>query len=132
MSENNDVDQVDDQVESVDEATPEDAVEDVVEDTPADEASDQTDEDVTDEADDESEVEVTDEAADVEADAPQGWRQYRSRAPMRPRTSRSAFPTQMVTGTPWVRAVSMASSTTSSTRSMRVPVSGWRGSTSAT
>ena len=68
MSENNDVDQVDDQVESVDEATPEDAVEDVVEDTPADEASDQADEDVTDEADDESEVEVTDEAADVEAD----------------------------------------------------------------
>ena len=45
MSENNDVDQVDDQVESVDEATPEDAVEDVVEDTPADEASDQADED---------------------------------------------------------------------------------------
>ncbi len=68
MSENNDVDQVDDHVESVDEATPEDAVEDVVEDTPADEASDQADEDVTDEAGDESEVEVTDEAADVEAD----------------------------------------------------------------
>jgi transcriptional antiterminator NusG len=68
VSENNDVDQVDDQVESVDEATPEDAVEDVVADTPADEASDQADEDVTDEADDESEVEVTDEAADVEAD----------------------------------------------------------------
>ena len=67
MSENNDVDQVDDQVESVDEATPEDAVEDVVEDTPADEASEQADEDVT-EADDESEVEVTDEAADVEDD----------------------------------------------------------------
>lgn len=40
MSENNDVDQVDDQVESVDEATPEDAVEDVVADTPADEAAD--------------------------------------------------------------------------------------------
>ena len=54
MSENNDVDQVDDQVDSVDEATPEDAVEDVVEDTPADEASDQADEDVTDEVDDES------------------------------------------------------------------------------
>ena len=67
MSENNDVDQVDDQVESVDEATPEDAVEDVVEDTPADEASDQADEDVTDEAD-EAEVEVTDEAADDEVD----------------------------------------------------------------
>ncbi|MBM7514897.1 transcriptional antiterminator NusG [Nocardioides cavernae] len=60
MSENNDVDRVDDQVESVDEATPEDAVEDVVEDTPADEASDHADEDVTDEVDD--------EAADVEAD----------------------------------------------------------------
>ena len=66
MSENNDVDQVDDQVESVDEATPEDAVDDVVEDTPADEASEQADEDVT-EVDDESEVEVTDEADDVEA-----------------------------------------------------------------
>jgi transcription termination/antitermination protein NusG len=68
VSENNDVDQVDDQVESVDEATPEDAVDDVVEDTPADEASEQADEDVT-EVDDESEVEVTDEAGDVEADA---------------------------------------------------------------
>ena len=42
MSENNDVDQVDDQVESVDEVTPEDADADVVEDT----------EDVTDEAGD--------------------------------------------------------------------------------
>jgi transcription termination/antitermination protein NusG len=60
VSENNDVDQVDDQVESVDEATPEDAVEDVVEDTPADAASDQADEDVTDES--------ADEADDVEAD----------------------------------------------------------------
>ena len=50
MSENNDVDQVDDQVESVDEATPEDAVEDVVEDTPADEdVTDEVTEDVTDE-----------------------------------------------------------------------------------
>jgi transcription termination/antitermination protein NusG len=66
VSENNDVDQVDDQVESVDEATPEDAV-DVVEDTPADEASEQADEDVT-EVDDESEVEVADEAGDIEAD----------------------------------------------------------------
>jgi transcription termination/antitermination protein NusG len=60
VSENNDVDQVDDQVESVDEATPEDAVEDVVEDTPADAASDQADQDVTDES--------ADEADDVEAD----------------------------------------------------------------
>jgi transcriptional antiterminator NusG len=52
VSENNDVDQVDDQVESVDEATPEDAVEDVVEDTPADEdVTDEVTEDVTDEAD---------------------------------------------------------------------------------
>jgi transcriptional antiterminator NusG len=67
VSENNDVDQVDDQVESVDEATSEDAVEDVVEDTPADEASEQADEDVTD-VDDESAVEATDETADVEAD----------------------------------------------------------------
>ena len=58
MSENNDVDQVDDQVESVDEATPEDAVEDVVEDTPADE-------DVTDEADDESATDEVDEDAAV-------------------------------------------------------------------
>jgi transcription termination/antitermination protein NusG len=67
VSDNHDVDQVDDQVESVDEATPEDAADDVVEDTPADEASEQADEDVT-EVDDESEVEVTDEADDVEAD----------------------------------------------------------------
>lgn len=58
MSENNDVDQVDDQVGSVDEATPEDAVEDVVEDTPADE-------DVTDEADDESATDEVDEDAAV-------------------------------------------------------------------
>ena len=66
MSENNDVDHVDDQGESVDEATPEDAVEDVVEDTPADEASDQADEadeDVTDEVAED----VTDEEA---AEAP--------------------------------------------------------------
>ena len=61
MSENNDVDQVDDQVESVDEATPEDAVEDVVEDTPADE--DVTDE--ADEADDESATDEVDEDAAV-------------------------------------------------------------------
>ena len=66
MSENNDVDQVDDQVESVDEATPEDAVEDVVEDTPAEEDSEQdsepADEDVTDE-------DVTDEGDQDSADA---------------------------------------------------------------
>ena len=64
MSENNDVDQVDDQVESVDEATPEDAVEDVVEDTPADEdVTDEVTEDVTDEADDESAEDDADEDA---------------------------------------------------------------------
>ena len=65
MSENNDVDQVDDQVESLDEATPEDAVEDAVE------VEDVTDEGATptrrprttaDEADDDS-----DEAAEPEA-----------------------------------------------------------------
>jgi len=57
VSENNDVDQVDDQVESVDEATPEDAVEDVVEDTPADE-------DVTDESDDESDEDAAEAPAE--------------------------------------------------------------------
>lgn len=68
MSENNDVDQVDDQVESVDEATPEDAVEDVVEDTPADEdVTDEVTEDVTDEADDESAEDAADEDADEDA-----------------------------------------------------------------
>ena len=67
MSENNDVDQVDDQVESVDEATPEDAVEDVVEDTPADEASDPADEDLTDE-DVTDEVEAADVSDEAEAD----------------------------------------------------------------
>ncbi|GIM67862.1 transcription termination/antitermination protein NusG [uncultured Nocardioides sp.] len=56
MSDNHDVDQVDDQVESVDEVTPEDADADVVEDT----------EDVTDEAGDDA-PEVSDtEAADQE------------------------------------------------------------------
>ena len=69
MSENNDVDQVDDRVETIDEATPEDAVEDVVEDTTADttadEASDEdlVDQDVTDEAGDD---EAADEAAESE------------------------------------------------------------------
>jgi transcriptional antiterminator NusG len=61
VSDNHDVDRVDDQVESVDEATPEDAVEDVVEDTPADE--DVTDE--ADEADDESATDEVDEDAAV-------------------------------------------------------------------
>lgn len=69
MSENNDVDQVDDQVESIDEATPEDAVEDVVEDTPADEASEHADEDAADE--DVTDEDVTDEVVtdEVESDA---------------------------------------------------------------
>jgi len=62
VSENSDVDQVDDQVESVDEATPEDAVEDVVvEDTPADEAPEASD--VTDEAPEATDEAATDEAA---------------------------------------------------------------------
>ena len=58
MSDNHDVDQVDDQVESVDEVTPEDADADVVEDT----------EDVTGEAGDDA-AEVSDEeSADAEGD----------------------------------------------------------------
>jgi transcriptional antiterminator NusG len=67
VSDNHDVDQVDDQVESVDEATPEDAVDDVVEDTPADEAPEQADDDVTD-VDDEPEVEVADVADEADED----------------------------------------------------------------
>ena len=68
MSENNDVDQVDDQVESVDEATPEDAVEDVVEDTPADTSADEDliDQDVTDEAGDDEAAESEDLAEAAE------------------------------------------------------------------
>lgn len=57
MSDNHDVDQVDDQVESVDEVTPEDADADVVEDT----------EDVTAEAGDDA-AEASDETTDAEGD----------------------------------------------------------------
>lgn len=70
MSENNDVDQVDDQVESVDEATPEDAVEDVVADTPADEAADdvtvaETGEESADDEDAESDDAESDQSAEA-------------------------------------------------------------------
>lgn len=58
MSDNHDVDQVDDQVESVDEVTPEDADADVVEDT----------EDVTDEAGDDAAEVSADETTDTEGD----------------------------------------------------------------
>ncbi|HSF36079.1 MAG TPA: transcription termination/antitermination NusG family protein, partial [Nocardioides sp.] len=58
MSDNHDVDQVDDQVESVDEVTPEDADADVVEDT----------EDVTDEAGDNAAEVSADETTDTEGD----------------------------------------------------------------
>lgn len=68
MSENNDVDQVDDRVETIDEATPEDAVEDVVEDTPADTSADEDliDQDVTDEAGDDEAAESEDLAGAAE------------------------------------------------------------------
>ena len=46
---------------------------------------------------------------------------------MRPITSRSASATQIVTGTPWLIASSMASSTTSSTRSIGSPGVGVAG-----
>ena len=64
MSENHDVDQVDDQVESVDEVTPEDADADVVEDT--EDVSDEVpgDEPATDEDSDDAEA-ATDEDAEV-------------------------------------------------------------------
>jgi transcriptional antiterminator NusG len=58
VSDNHDVDQVDDQVESVDEVTPEDADADVVEDT----------EDVTDEAGDDAAEVSDDETTDAEGD----------------------------------------------------------------
>ena len=75
MSDNNDVDQVEDQVDSLDEATPEGAPEDAVEDTTADEASDDASddgsdapEDSDDSADEPSDVSDEDQA-DVEEDA---------------------------------------------------------------
>ena len=72
MSENSDVDQVDDQVESHDEATPEDAPVDAVEDTDdvTPEAGDVDQTDQTDEADEADEVEDTDADAAAEADDP--------------------------------------------------------------
>ena len=69
MSENSDVDQVDDQVESHDEATPEDAPVDAVEDTD-DVTPEAGDVDQTDEADEADEVEDTDADAAAEADDP--------------------------------------------------------------
>jgi len=75
VSENNDVDQVDDQVESVDEATPEDAVTDSVADTETDQVSDEGIdegiEDATDEAaSDETDAEETDADEDQSEDEP--------------------------------------------------------------
>ena len=61
MSENNDVDQVDDQVESLDEATPEDAPADAVSDTEDDAQVEGDDDTVTDEV-------AGDEAAEAEAE----------------------------------------------------------------
>ena len=80
MSDNNDVDQVEDQVESNDEATPQDADVDSVEDTTEDEtaveavdedeAQDATDEDATDEAVTEDAVTDEDAAEAAEGDDP--------------------------------------------------------------
>ena len=67
MSENSDVDQVDDQVESHDEATPEDAPVDAVEDTD-DVTPEAGDVDQTDEADEADEAAEADEVEDTEAD----------------------------------------------------------------
>ncbi|GAA5134850.1 hypothetical protein GCM10023339_72030 [Alloalcanivorax gelatiniphagus] len=68
MSENSDVDQVDDQVESYDEATPEDASVDAVEDTDdvTPETTAETEDD--DETDDSDETDESDEAAVAEDD----------------------------------------------------------------
>ena len=68
MSENSDVDQVDDQVESHDEATPEDAPVDAVEDTD-DVTPEAGDVDQTDEADEADEAAEADEVEDTDADA---------------------------------------------------------------
>ena len=68
MSENSDVDQVDDQVESHDEATPEDAPVDAVEDTD-DVTPEAGDADQTDEADEADEAAEADEVEDTDADA---------------------------------------------------------------
>ena len=73
MSENNDVDQVDDQVESLDEATPEDASADAVADTEDDTQVEDQDDTVTDEVDgdeaDEDEA-VADETPEAEENDP--------------------------------------------------------------
>jgi transcriptional antiterminator NusG len=73
VSENNDVDQVDDQVESLDEATPEDASADAVADTEDDTQVEDQDDTVTDEVDgdeaDEDEA-VADETPEAEENDP--------------------------------------------------------------
>ncbi len=67
MSDNHDVDQVDDQVESVDEVTPEDADADVVEDT--EDVTVEAGDDAAEVADDEDAAEVSDEeSADADGD----------------------------------------------------------------
>ncbi|WP_200948111.1 transcription termination/antitermination protein NusG [Nocardioides sp. Soil774] len=68
MSENNDVDQVDDQVESLDEATPKDATEDAVDvedvtDESADDSDDETAAELEGDEPDDAEEEASDEAA---------------------------------------------------------------------
>lgn len=68
MSENNDVDQVDDQVESLDEATPEDASADAVADTEDDTQVEDQDDTVTDEVDGDEAAE--DEVVEAEENDP--------------------------------------------------------------
>ena len=68
MSENNDVDQVDDQVESLDEATPEDASTDAVADTEDDTQVEDQDDTVTDEVDGDEAAE--DEVVEAEENDP--------------------------------------------------------------
>lgn len=63
MSDNHDVDQVDDQVESVDEVTPEDADADVVEDT--EDVTDEAGDDAAETSDDEDAAEVSDEGEEA-------------------------------------------------------------------
>ncbi|HSU03023.1 MAG TPA: transcription termination/antitermination protein NusG, partial [Nocardioides sp.] len=73
MSDTNDVDQVDDQVESLDETTPEDTVAEPVEDAGDETTRDETDEDETDEDEaalgsDDVTASGSDEDADEDAD----------------------------------------------------------------
>ncbi|WP_242494622.1 transcription termination/antitermination protein NusG [Nocardioides zhouii] len=69
MSENSDVDQVDDQVESSDETTPEDSPEEVLVEQPADDTTEDSLEDAADEtAEDSLEVADADDDADDETD----------------------------------------------------------------